>query len=75
MGAPASNELVIRAIYVLSNNPETRFADWGAYLGPAREPRGDEAQAPVESRPVVAGVTGVTCAAREPSYRPSSHPG
>ncbi len=29
-GSPDSNELVIREIYVLSNNPETKFADWVA---------------------------------------------
>jgi len=31
VGAPDGNELVIRDIYVLSNNPETKFADWIAY--------------------------------------------
>ena len=30
-GSPDSNELVLREIYVLSNNPETKFADWIAY--------------------------------------------
>ncbi len=30
-GAPDSNELVIRDIYVLSNNSDTKFADWIAY--------------------------------------------
>ena len=30
-GAPDSNALVIRKIYILSNNPQTEFADWIAY--------------------------------------------
>ena len=30
-GAPASNDLVIRDLYVLSNNDATKFADWVAY--------------------------------------------
>ncbi len=30
-GAPATNTLLIREIYALSNNPETKFADWVAY--------------------------------------------
>ncbi len=30
-GFPDRNELVIRDIYVLRNNPETKFADWVAY--------------------------------------------
>lgn len=30
-GAPASNDLVIRDIYALSSNDETRLADWVAY--------------------------------------------
>ena len=30
-GAPDNNELVIRDIYILSNNPQTKFADWVAY--------------------------------------------
>ena len=41
-GAPATNTLLIREIYALSNNPETKFADWVAYrvtadtIGPSR---------------------------------------
>ena len=31
MGAPATNDLVIREIYALSNNRCTKFADWVAY--------------------------------------------
>ena len=30
-GAPASNDLVIRDLYALSNNDNTKFADWVAY--------------------------------------------
>ncbi|MCV2885672.1 DNA/RNA non-specific endonuclease [Aestuariibacter sp. AA17] len=30
-GAPTSNQTVSRAIYTLSNNPTTKFADWVAY--------------------------------------------
>jgi endonuclease G len=30
-GAPDTNQLVITPIYVLSNNPQTKFADWVAY--------------------------------------------
>ena len=30
-GAPASNDLVMRDLYVLSNNDDTKFADWVAY--------------------------------------------
>lgn len=30
-GTPASNDLVIRDIYALSSNDETKFADWVAY--------------------------------------------
>ena len=30
-GAPATNALVVREIYALSNNEETKFADWVAY--------------------------------------------
>lgn len=32
IGAPATNDLVIRQIYALSSNDETKFADWAAYL-------------------------------------------
>jgi endonuclease G len=41
-GAPADNTVVERQIYVLSNNPHTKFADWVAYritmasFGPTR---------------------------------------
>lgn len=31
-GAPETNDLVIRQIYALSSNDETKFADWVAYL-------------------------------------------
>ena len=30
-GAPATNDLIIREIYVLSSNDDTKFADWVAY--------------------------------------------
>ena len=30
-GAPATNDLIIRDSYALSNNRETKFADWVAY--------------------------------------------
>lgn len=30
-GTPATNDLVVREIYALSNNRETKFADWVAY--------------------------------------------
>ncbi len=30
-GTPATNDLIIREIYALSNNDETKFADWVAY--------------------------------------------
>ena len=30
-GTPATNDLIIRDIYALSNNDETKFADWVAY--------------------------------------------
>ena len=30
-GTPDTNDLVVREIYALSNNQETRFADWVAY--------------------------------------------
>jgi len=30
-GAPSTNDLVIRDLYVLSNNDDTKFADWVAY--------------------------------------------
>ena len=30
-GGPPSNDLVVREIYALSNNAETKFADWVAY--------------------------------------------
>lgn len=31
-GAPATNDLVVREIYTLSNNDDTKFADWVAYV-------------------------------------------
>ena len=30
-GVPATNEVIARTIYALSNNAETKFADWVAY--------------------------------------------
>lgn len=34
-GAPATNKTVVHHIIILSNNPETKFADWVAYrIGP-----------------------------------------
>lgn len=30
-GAPASNDLIVREIYTLSSNDDTKFADWVAY--------------------------------------------
>jgi len=30
-GAPADDTLVVRDIYILSNNPKTKFADWVSY--------------------------------------------
>ena len=41
-GAPMTNTLLVREIYALSNNPDTKFADWVAYrvtaetIGPSR---------------------------------------
>lgn len=32
IGAPDTNDLIIRQIYALSSNDETKFADWVAYL-------------------------------------------
>ncbi len=31
-GAPASNDLVVRQIYALSSNDDTKLADWAAYV-------------------------------------------
>jgi endonuclease G len=31
LGTPATNDLIIRDIYALSNNDDTKFADWVAY--------------------------------------------
>lgn len=31
-GAPASNDIVVRDIYILSSNDATKFADWVAYV-------------------------------------------
>lgn len=30
-GGPAANVLIVRDIYILSNNGETKFADWAVY--------------------------------------------
>ena len=30
-GTPAANQLIVRSIYALSNDPVTKFADWVAY--------------------------------------------
>ena len=30
-GAPQANDLIIRDIYILSSNDDTKFADWAAY--------------------------------------------
>ncbi len=30
-GAPVTNDLIVREIYVLSSNDTTKFADWVAY--------------------------------------------
>ena len=44
-GAPATNDVVVRPIYVLSSNDATKFADWVAYrvtratIGPTAERR------------------------------------
>ncbi len=44
-GSPASNDLIIRDIYILSSNDQTKFSDWAAYvvtadtLGPTRKRR------------------------------------
>lgn len=41
-GAPADNDVIVREIYVLSNNATTKFADWVAYkitrytIGPSK---------------------------------------
>ncbi len=41
-GAPATNDLIVREIYILSSNDLTKFADWAAYritaqtVGPTR---------------------------------------
>ena len=45
VGAPATNDVVVRPIYVLSSNDATKFADWAAYrvtretIGPTDERR------------------------------------
>jgi len=31
MGTPPTNDLIIRDIYILCSNDETKFADWVAY--------------------------------------------
>jgi len=40
-GTPASNDLIIRDIYALSNNDSTKFADWVAYRLSMHEVDGD----------------------------------
>lgn len=40
-GTPASNDLIIRDIYALSNNDKTKFADWVAYRLTMHEVDGD----------------------------------
>lgn len=40
-GAPASNDLIIHDIYALSNNDQTKFADWVAYRITIHEADGD----------------------------------
>ncbi|MGB1318709.1 MAG: hypothetical protein ACPG5W_10900, partial [Flavobacteriales bacterium] len=40
-GTPASNDLIIRDIYALSNNDKTKFADWVAYRLTMQEVHGD----------------------------------
>ncbi|MFC2176105.1 DNA/RNA non-specific endonuclease [Bacteroidota bacterium] len=40
-GTPSSNDLIIRDIYALSNNDETKFADWLAYRLTMHEVDGD----------------------------------
>ncbi|MTI39530.1 DNA/RNA non-specific endonuclease [Fulvivirga lutimaris] len=40
-GTPASNDLIIRDIYALSNNDDTKFADWVAYRLSMHEVDGD----------------------------------
>lgn len=42
-GSPSTNDLIIRDVYILSSNDQTKFADWAAYvvtadtLGPTRK--------------------------------------
>lgn len=31
-GSPATNDLIVREIYVISSNDDTKFADWAAYV-------------------------------------------
>ena len=40
-GTPASNDLIIRDIYALSNNDQTKFSDWVAYRLTMHEVDGD----------------------------------
>jgi endonuclease G len=40
-GTPISNDLIIRDIYALSNNDQTKFADWVAYRLTMHEVEGD----------------------------------
>jgi endonuclease G len=54
-GAPATKDLVIRGIYILSSNDRTKFADWAAYrvtadtIGPRRSWKTDPALEDVET--------------------------
>lgn len=41
LGAPATNDLIIREIYALSSNDETKFADWVTYRFDADTVTGD----------------------------------
>jgi hypothetical protein len=48
-GAPANNDLVVRSIYILSSNEDTKFADRVAYLATAKTIAGTKRR--VEGRP------------------------
>jgi len=41
LGAPASNDMIIRDLYALSSNDETKFADWVCYRLTPQETFGD----------------------------------
>lgn len=54
-GTPASNDLIIRDIYALSNNDKTKFADWVAYKLTMHEVEGElEVERKWESDPWLA---------------------